>query len=198
MQDWETVVLEGTATTTAVNTTVFFYVNQNCKKLTINTRMPVNRAGHTAVSTGSEALVCGGYDSNTVFVGNGKNLECWWFTPLPYPRFDPLTLKSGSPIPSARWGHTMSDDPKLGNVLLFGGSANAQVFNDCWVLMLTGATLSMHDRNNSADSRFSTAFNTLHTLHPSPSSLLPDCLQLYCLATNCMNGSILTTKGITF
>ncbi len=64
------------------------YVNQNCKKLTIDTRMPVNRAGHTDVSAGSETLVCGGYDSKTAFVGNGKNLECWWFTPLPYPGFD--------------------------------------------------------------------------------------------------------------
>ncbi len=111
--------------------------------MTINTRMPVNRAGHTAVSTGSEALVCGGFNfknDKPVLVGNGKDLECWWFTPLPYPRFDPLLLESGSPIPSARWGHTMSDDPKRGPVLLFGGSANAQVFNDCWFLNLSGAT----------------------------------------------------------
>ena len=176
MQGWETVVFEGTATTTAANTTEVFegfvYVNQNCKKLTINTRMPMNRAGHTAVSTGSEALVCSGYDSNTVFVG--KNLECWWFTPLPYPRFDPLSLTSGTPIPSARWGHTMSDDPKLGNVLLFGGSANATIFNDCWALMLSGGTHSMYDLNDSVDSRFSPAFNTVHILHVQhapPSSL---------------------------
>ena len=121
----------------------FQYVNQSCKTVTINSRMPVNRAGHTAVSTGSEALVCGGFNfkgDKPVLVGNGKDLECWWFTPLPYPRFDPLLLESGSPIPSARWGHTMSDDPKRGHVLLFGGTANAQVFNDCWVLMLSGAT----------------------------------------------------------
>ncbi len=122
----------------------FQYVNQSCNTVTINSRMPVNRAGHTAVSTGSEALVCGGLKTNggdkPVLVGNGKDLECWWFTPLPYPRFDPLLLESGSPIPSARWGHTMSDDPKRGHVLLFGGSANAQVLNDCWVLMLSGAT----------------------------------------------------------
>jgi hypothetical protein len=119
-------------------------VNQSCNAVTINSRMPLNRAGHTVVSTGSEALVCGGLKTNggdkPVLVGNGKDLECWWFTPLPYPRFDPLLLESGSPIPSARWGHTMSDDPKRGHVLLFGGSANAQVFNDCWVLMLSGAT----------------------------------------------------------
>jgi hypothetical protein len=41
----------------------------------------------------------------------------------------------------------MSDDPKLGNVLLFGGSANAEVFNDCWVLMLSGATYILFQVN---------------------------------------------------
>ena len=147
--------------------------------MTINSRMPVNRAGHTAVSTGSEALVCGGLKTNggdkAVLVGDGKDLECWWFTPLPYPRFDPLnvsfTLESGTLIPSARWGHTMSYDPKLRNVLLFGGSANATLFNDCWALMLSGVTHSMHDRRCSTDSRFSLAFNSRHTLQLFPSIL---------------------------
>ena len=172
LQGWEKVVFEGTATTPGANLTEgfegFVYVTQKCTKVTINTRMPVNRAGHTAVSTGSEALVCGGYyldkSNQTVFVGNGKVLECWWFTPLPYPRFDRLKLGSGNPIPSARWGHTMSVDEELGNVLLFGGSTNAEVFNDCWVLLLSGATHSMHDRSDSSDIRFSPAFNSLDTL----------------------------------
>jgi hypothetical protein len=62
----------------------------------------------------------------------------------------------------------MSDDPKVGNVLLFGGSANAQVFNDCWVLMLSGATHFMHDLNDSAECRFSPAFNTLHSQDDPP------------------------------
>jgi hypothetical protein len=173
---------KGTAATTEGDTTKafegFVYVDRSCTKVTINSRMPVNRAGHTVVSTGSEALVCGGYyldGENTVFVGSGKDLECWWFTPLPYPRFDPLnvsfTLESGTPIPSARWGHTMSYDSKLRNVLLFGGSANATIFNDCWALMLSGGTHSMHDRSCSTDRRFSLAFNSRHNLQLSPSIL---------------------------
>ena len=42
-------------------------------------QVPANRAGHSAVSTGAEALVCGGYSSKTAtstkFSDNGNSKE---------------------------------------------------------------------------------------------------------------------------
>ena len=50
--------------------------------------------------------MCGGYYSKnptqTVFAGNGIDLECWWFTPVPFFRFDPLKVTPASPKPVAR------------------------------------------------------------------------------------------------
>ena len=116
----------------------FIFADENCAAVTINTQLPANRAGHSAISTGSEALLCGGYTTNQMsWPGNGNDMECWWFTPAPYPRFDFLKLKSGSPVPTVRWGHAMAEDPKLGHALLFGGiSKGSTVLNDCWVLQV--------------------------------------------------------------
>jgi hypothetical protein len=52
------------------------------------------------------ALISGGYTANnpsgTIYAGNGKDLDSWWFTPAPYPKFDKLKLKAGRLVPSAR------------------------------------------------------------------------------------------------
>ncbi len=82
---------------------------------------PPNRAGPEArasaaiVNTGSTGLMCGGY---TVEAGTGEErtalnpigradnssqLDCWWLTPLPSPRWDPLLLDPDSPIPEPRY-----------------------------------------------------------------------------------------------
>jgi len=137
---WESVVFEGTTMTKSAGG--FVYADDDCKAVTINAQMPVNRAGHTAVSTGSEALICGGFTkkqtTSTVWAGNGNDIECWWFSPVPYPRFDPVKLKSGSLVPATRWGHAIAQDPLLGHVLLFGGMSRGNTaLNDCWFLQLT-------------------------------------------------------------
>ena len=93
------------------------------------------------VSTGSQALICGGYTSKTssatAFAGDGKTLECWFFTPTPHARFDELNLKSGSAKPQARWGHASAQDPNLGHVLVFGGMTEGNTaLDDCWFLHL--------------------------------------------------------------
>jgi N-acetylneuraminic acid mutarotase len=48
------------------------YVDANCTEVTINTEVPKSRAGHSAVSTGEQSLMCGGYQTqnpSTVFAG---------------------------------------------------------------------------------------------------------------------------------
>lgn len=77
--------------------------NEDCSqaKIYINKDLPANRAGHTAVSTGNQSLVCGGYNHTAEKVNNmqtltnvlstsdnGVGMECWWLTPTPYPRFE--------------------------------------------------------------------------------------------------------------
>ena len=104
--------------------------------------MPTNRGGHSAVSTGAEALICGGYtfknQSLTSFAGN-VGIECWWFTPVPHARFDRLLETVASPKPPVRWGHSVAEDPATGHMLVFGGrsaSESAPALNDCWILQL--------------------------------------------------------------
>jgi len=114
----------------------------SCNVNEINKELPKNRAGHTAVSTGLQAIICGGYasknPSNTIFVGDGQTLECWWFTPTPHARFDKLKLKSSSKKPEARWAHAAAQDPQLGHMLIFGGmSRGTTALQDCWFLQLS-------------------------------------------------------------
>ena len=124
------------------STSGFVYVTEACESERINAQMPANRAGHAVVSTGSRALTCGGYTqksgTGTIFVGNGDDIECWWFTPVPYPRFDVLQLQSKNPTPAARWGHILVQDKEKGHVILFGGmTKDGVVLNDCWILNLS-------------------------------------------------------------
>ena len=137
-QGWERVIFEQTLHPDGDHDVQL--ADGNCVVEKFNTELPTNRAGHTAVSTGSQALVCGGYSaktaSGTQFVGNGKGLECWWFTPTPHPRFDKLKSKAATQ-PPVRWGHSAAVDPKLGHVLVFGGmTAGHQALDDCWFLQL--------------------------------------------------------------
>jgi len=146
-QGWEKVMFEGAESSPPGHT----YADTNCVAVTINDKMPANRAGHTAVSTGSEALVCGGYvhktPEETKFVGAGNDIECWWFTPIPNPRFDPFKWKPGGQVnPEARWGHAMAQHPLTGALVMFGGMKKtvaaedafaSPALQDCWFLNLS-------------------------------------------------------------
>jgi len=147
LQGWEKVGFQGADSTPPG----FTYADKSCAAVTINARMPANRAGHTAVSTGSQALVCGGYTlktpARTTFAGAGNDIECWWFTPTPQPRFDPFKWQPGTyHKPETRWGHAMAQHSVTGALVMFGGMRNttasvdplaSPVLQDCWFLELS-------------------------------------------------------------
>jgi hypothetical protein len=146
-QGWEKVGFQGADSTPPG----FAYADESCAAVTINARMPANRAGHTAVATGSQALVCGGYTlktpARTTFAGDGNDIECWWFTPTPQPRFDLFKWQPGTHHkPETRWGHAMAQHSVTGALILFGGMRNTSasadplaspVLQDCWFLDLS-------------------------------------------------------------
>jgi hypothetical protein len=89
--------------------------------------------------------MCGGWglnNSKMIFLrGREMSMECWWFTPVPVPRWDPFieSMPEGStesPIPRAR--HVISFDVISTRVLLFGGvDKDMNKLNDCWYLDLS-------------------------------------------------------------
>ena len=143
VQAWVEVTFKGTDTTRPCCTyDGYTYADQNCSARTINTQMPANRAGHSAVSTGSESILCGGYTSKTstsvTFSGNGNDIDCWWFVPLPFAHFSPLKIKSGSAKPAARFAHASAEDEHTGHMLVFGGMTKGnKALDDCWYLLLS-------------------------------------------------------------
>jgi hypothetical protein len=96
---------------------------------------PTKRAEHAMVSCGSIALMCGGFTVGPTFLqdGNGQ-LDCWWLSPLPAPRWSPAIFQPyGSAGPSPRHGHSLVFDPDSHTVLLFGGrDASFTALSDCW------------------------------------------------------------------
>ena len=100
----------------------------------------------------------------TVFAGNGNDLECWWFTPLPHARFDRLKLAVGTASPPARWGHNMVLDPLAGNVIMFAGvTRKSLALNDCWFLRVPG---SRNDRDYATTFEWASCSPTSSRLRP--------------------------------
>jgi hypothetical protein len=106
-------------------------------------KSPAARAGHALVSSGSRGLMCGGVVANASQAND--ILECWWLSPVPRIRWDPLPLVTQD-APCARSSHSLVFDSDLGNILLFGGlDAEGRLLDDCWWLSVPRSTL-----NNSA------------------------------------------------
>jgi hypothetical protein len=116
----------------------------------INSVIPTPRAGHAMASIGPSALMCGGHkasaDGTIALSGNRSKIECFWFTPLPEPRWDPVQLKEGTISPSPRTHASMvfDGDESLRNgtsffsAILFGGQdASGERYGDCWFMEVT-------------------------------------------------------------
>ncbi len=137
-QGWETIVFNNEST-------------MGCSsELSINAVMPHPRAGHAMASLGPSALMCGGYNSTgsgaTNLMQHANSVDCFWFTPVPEPRWDRLKVEAGSPGPEPRMYASMVfdgdegllDGEMLYSVILFGGlGKNSKRLGDCWFLNVT-------------------------------------------------------------
>ena len=114
-------------------------------QLNINTQMPDIRAGLEMVGVGATSIMCGGYKINSAghwlwSKDASGSCDCWWFTPLPEPRWDALKLVSGSAMPAPRHSGLMvvgldKQPPNYPRLLIIGGQGEGEsVLGDCWFL----------------------------------------------------------------
>jgi hypothetical protein len=104
--------------------------------------------------------MCGGILAN---ISTPKNpLECWWLTPVPRTRWDPVVVSAAEgSSPVSRSGHSLVYDGELSRIVLFGGIDWAgNMLNDCWWLNASGS--------NDTSASYAWTACTTDGLTPSP------------------------------